>query len=149
MDFTKFDKEINIEQLQKDIEAAAENTQEYDETPDGVYTVKVEKLEVGETKDHRPMLKAQFRIVEGDYEKRCIFLNRVLYGTKNDGNMINSAMGFLNSLDSGIDVSFDGYAAFADLVLDIFEEIESTLLYEVDYTKDDFQPIHINDVFEV
>lgn len=149
MDFSKFDKEIDMDELKKDVEAAAENNQQFEETPKGTYVAKVENLEIGETKDGRPMLKAMFRITEGDYTKRCLFLNRVLYGTKNDANMIASAIGFLNSLDSGIEIDFNGYADFSDLVLDVFEEIENTLEYEVDYDPDAFQSISIKDVFEV
>lgn len=149
MDFIKFDEQINATQLQKDIQEAAENNQQFDETPAGTYVVKVEKLEVGETKDRRPMLKAMFRITEGDRKKRCLFANRVLFGTKNDANMIASAIGFLNSLDSGIDIEFKSYSQFADLVLDIFEEIESTLEYEVEYDPDAFNSVSIKEVFEV
>lgn len=149
MDFSNFDKQINIEALQKDIKAAAENNQQFSETPAGTYTAKVEKLEVGETRDHRPMLRAMFRITEGDYKKRCLFMNRVLFGTKNDANMIASAVGFLRSLDSGIDIEFESYSQFAELVLDVFEDIESTLEYEVEYDPNAFNAVSVNDIFEV
>ncbi len=149
MDFSKFDKQINADQLKNDIAEAAENNQQFDETPAGTYTVKVENLEVGETKDHRPMLKAMFRIVEGEQKKRCLFANRVLFGTKNDANMIASAIGFLKSLDSGLEIEFESYSQFADLVLDVFEEIESTLEYEVEYDPDKFNSVSIKEVFEV
>lgn len=148
MDFSKFDSQINSDQLQKDIAEAAQNNQQFDETPNGTYVTKVEKLEVGETKDGRPMLKAQFRIVEGDYKKKCLFVNRVLFGTKNDGNMIASAIGFLNTLDSGIDVFFETYSQFADLVLDVFEEVENTTLYEVEYDSEAFNTVSIKEVFD-
>lgn len=149
MDFSKFDEQVNSQQLAKDVAAAAENNQQFEETPAGTYVGKVEKLEIGETKDGRPMLKVMFRITEGDYEKRCLFANRVLYGTKNDANMIASAVGFLNSLDSGIDVVFESYSQFNELVLDIFEEINDALEYEVAYDPNAFQSISIKDVFEV
>lgn len=149
MDFSKFDKQIDSETLKKDIAEAAENNQQFEETPNGTYVVKVENLEVGSTKDGRPMLKAMFRITEGEQKKRCLFMNRVLFGTKNDGNMIASAIGFLKSLDSGIDVEFETYSQFADLVLDIFEEIENTLIYEVEYDAEAFNSVSIKEVFEV
>lgn len=148
MDFSKFDEQINVEQLQNDIAEAANNNQSYGETPNGTYVGKVEKLEVGETKDHRPMLKLQFRITEGEYEKKCLFFNRVLFGTKNDANMIASAIGFLDTLDSGIEVTFESYSQFAELVLDVFEAIENTTMYEIEYDKDGFQSISILDVFD-
>lgn len=149
IDFSKFDKEVDAKQLAKDVEEAAKNADQFEETPDGKYVCKVENLEIGETKDGRPMLKAMFRITEGEQKKRCLFVNRVLFGTKNDANMIASACGFLRSLDSGIDVSFESYSQFNDLVLDIFEEIEGTLEYEVEYKKDAFNQVSIKEVFEV
>lgn len=149
IDFSKFDEAVDAKQLVKDVEEAAKNADQYEDTPDGTYIAKVENLELGETKDGRPMLKAMFRITEGDQKKRCLFVNRVIYGTKNDANMIASAIGFLESLDSGIDIEFTGYADFAELVLDVFEEIEGTLEYEVKYEKDAFQSVKITDVFEV
>ena len=149
MDFSKFDKEVDTKALAEDVKEAQENGDQYAETPDGTYVCKVESLELGQTKDGRPMLKAMFRIVEGDQKKRCLFYNRVLYGTKNDANMIASAIGFLMKLDSGIDVVFQNYSQFAELVLDIFEEIAGTLEYEVEYEQDAFNSISITDVFEV
>lgn len=149
IDFSKFDEQVNKDELQKDIAAAAENNQQFEETPDGAYVCKVEKLELGQTKDGRPMLKAMFRITEGDCAKRCLFYNRPIFGTKNDANMIASAIGFLDKLDSGLDIVFESYSQFAELVLDVFEEIESTLEYEVEYEAEAFNSISITDVFEV
>ena len=109
-------------------------------------------MEVGATKDGRPMLKVQFRITEGEFEKKCLFMNRVLYGTKNDANMIASATGWLKTLEPSEEVGpivFEGYAQFADLVLDIMEDIDGELEYEVEYDDKAFNNISIKDVFEV
>lgn len=149
MDFSKFDKEVNTKQLADQVKEAQANADQYDETPDGTYICKLENLEVGETKDGRPMLKAMFRITEGDMKKRCLFMNRVLYGTKNDANMIASAVGFLQNLDSAYDVYFESYSQFAELVLDIFEDVADVFEYEIDYKKEAFNSISITDVFEV
>lgn len=158
MDFSKFDEQINSEQLAKDIKEAAANQTDFPEVPKGTYIVKVEKLEIGETGPNsaggagRPMLKGQFRIVEGEFEKQCLFINRVLFGTKNDANMIASAVGFLNKLEPSEDVGpvvFVNYSQFADLVLDIMEDIDGVLEYEVDYDPKAFNSVSIKDVFEV
>ena len=96
------------------------------------------------------MLKAQFRIQEGEHKKSCLFLNRVLYGTKNDANMIASAMGFLESLEPSEDVGdivFDGYNDFAQLVMDVAEDV-AELEFEVDYDPEAFNAISVKDVFE-
>lgn len=150
MDFSKFDEQINKEQLQKDIEAAAENNQEFTETPAGTYIAKIERMEVGETKDGRPMFKVMCRITEGEMKNRCLFMNRVLFGTKDDGLMISSVIGWLNKLElQTVRVAFQSYSQFAEMVLDAFEEVEDAIELEVDYDPDKFNSITIKDVFEL
>ena len=151
-DFSKFDKQIDLAQLRKEAEEIKKNggTGEYPEIEDGIYRGKFEKLEVGTTKDGRPMLRAMFRIIEGAHKKQCLFMNRVLFGTKNDANMIASAEGWLESLEPSEDIGpvvFKGYDAFADLVMDIAEDI-SELEYDVAYDPDAFNSITIEEVYE-
>lgn len=151
-DFSKFDKQIDLAQLRKEAEEIKKNggTGEYPEIEEGIYRGKFEKLEVGTTKDGRPMLRAMFRITEGEHKKQCLFMNRVLYGTKNDANMIASAEGWLETLEPSEDVGdviFKGYSEFADLVMDIAEDI-SELEYDVNYDPDAFNSITIEEVYE-
>lgn len=151
-DFSKFDKQIDLAQLRKEAEEIKKNggTGEYPEIEPGTYRGKFEKLEVGTTKDGRPMLRAMFRILEGAHKKSCLFMNRVLFGTKNDANMIASAEGWLESLEPSEDVGdviFKGYSEFADLVMDIAEDI-SELEYDVNYDPDAFNSITIEEVYE-
>ena len=150
--FSKFDKQIDLAQLRKEAEEIKKNggTGEYPEIEEGIYRGKFEKLEVGTTKDGRPMLRAMFRITEGQHKKQCLFMNRVLYGTKNDANMIASAEGWLETLEPSEDVGdviFKGYSEFADLVMDIAEDI-SELEYDVNYDPDAFNSITIEEVYE-
>ena len=152
MDFSKFDDQIDLKRLQKEAEEIKKNggTGDFPEIPEGEYRVKCEKLEIGSTKDGRPMLRSTFRILEGEYKKQCIFFNRVLYGTKNDANMIASAEGWLESLEPSEDVCaviFQGYNKFADLVMDIAEDI-SELEYDINYTPDEFNSVEIVGVYD-
>ena len=152
MDFSKFDKEVNLEQLKKDAEEIKKNgsTGEYSEVEAGIYHGVFEKLEVGQTKDGRPMLRAMFRITDGAKKKFCLFMNRVLYGTKNDANMIASAVGWLETLEPSEEigpVTFESYSQFAELVLDIAEDI-AELEYDVYYDPDAFNNLSIEEVFE-
>lgn len=159
IDFSKFDKQVDTEQLKKDIAAAQENgTGEYKEVPKGTYRCELERLEVGETKDGRPMLKAMMRILgdedgnKCEFTRNCLFMNRVIYGTKNDANMIASAVGWLQSLEPSDEVGpiiFETYSQFAELVLDIAEDVSSELQYDVFYDPDAFNNISIDEVYEV
>ena len=119
--------------------------------PAGKYEVRVETLEVKGTKadPNRPMLAVSFKILSGEFKNQRLFMNRVLYGTKNDKNMIASAIGFLEKLDSGVPISFNGYEPFRQLVLDVAEAIDGKLEYAVDYDDSRFNSITIDEVFEV
>lgn len=149
MDFSKFDQQVDGAALQKEADEIKKNggTGEYKEVPFGEYTGKMEKLEVGATKDGRPMLKVMFRITEGEMKKHCVFMNRVLFGTKNDANMIASAEGWLETLEPESPITFESYSQFANLVMDIAEEIES-LTYDITYDPDAFNSIEVYGVYE-
>lgn len=151
MDFSKFDKEVNIDQLKADALEAKKNGGDFPEIPEGKYTAIMEKLELGSTKDQRPMLKVQMKILEGKYKNQRLFMNRVLYGTKNDANMIASALGFLESLEPTEDVGpvvFESFAQLDQLIMDVAEDIDG-LEYSVEYDPNAFNSIHIAEVFEV
>jgi hypothetical protein len=151
IDFSKFDEQVDLKALKNEAEEIKKNggTGDYPEIEAGTYTGKIEKLDVGETKDGRPMLKVQFRITGEEHKNQCLFMNRVLYGTKNDANMIASAVGWLETLEPSeeITVAFESYSQFADLVMDIAEDVAS-LEYEVEYDPNAFNNISITDVFE-
>lgn len=152
MDFSKFDKEVDLDQLKKDADEIVKNggTGDYPEIEAGTYHGKFEKLEMAETKDGRPMMKAMFRITEDPHKKQCLFMNRVLYGTKNDANMIASAIGWLESLEPSEDVGdimFESFSQFNDLIMDIAEDI-SELEYDVEYDPDSFNTISVSAVFD-
>lgn len=148
MDFSKFDKAINMDTLNKQIEDAKQNSGNDREVPAGKYIAKLEKMEVGATSDGRPMFKVQLRITEGEFKKWCLFMNKVLYGTKNDGNMINSVMGWLNNLEPETSVEFKNYSQFSEMVLDIYEELADLVELEVEYDPKAFNSIKITDVYE-
>lgn len=151
IDFDKIDKTVDLKGLQADVEKAMKHgSGDFPTIPAGRYEARVERMEIKGTKvDNRPMLAVAFKILSGPHEGQWLFMNRVIYGTKNDQNMIASAMGFLSNLDSGVPVTFESYKQFAQLVLDIAEAIDGKREYEVDYDPDEFNSISIVEVFEV
>lgn len=148
LDFDKIDKSVDLEGLRKDVEEASANN-DFPEIPAGKYEVALVSLEIkGTKKDNRPMLSASFKILTGEYKGQRLWMNRVIYGTKNDGNMIKSAVGWLDSLESGVPVSFEGYKQFNQVVMDVAEAIDGVLEYAVDYDPDRFNSISIDEVFD-
>lgn len=143
----KFDREIDIEGLQKDVQEAAENGANYREVPHGEYEVKIEKLELVESKAGDPMVTVWFKILTGEYKGCMIFMNQVI--TK--GFQIHLMNEFLRSLDSGYDIEFKSYSQYGQLLMDIHEAIDGQLEYGLKYSegKKGFKTYEITDVYEV
>jgi len=143
----KFDREIDIEGLQKDVQEAAENGANYREVPHGEYEVKIEKLELVESKAGDPMVTVWFKILTGEYKGCMIFMNQVI--TK--GFQIHLMNEFLRSLDSGYDIEFKSYSQYGQLLMDIHEAIDGQLEYALKYGegKKGFNTYEITDVYEV
>lgn len=157
--FDEFDKKVDLKKIEEQKKEAAENAQNFEAVPAGEYIAKIESMELGVTKDKRPMFKVQMRLVEGcgdkesaflaKYRKKkpCVFMNRVIYGTKNDGSMIQSVETWLAKIFPDDPIVFNGYAGFADQILDAAEVCES-LEFEIEYDDSKFNSISIVDVFD-
>lgn len=158
--FDEFDKKVDMKKIEQQKKEAAENTQEFESVPAGKYIAKVENMELGVTKtDKRPMFKVQMRLLEGCGEKEeaflakyknkkpCIFMNRVIFGTKNDGSMIQSVETWVNNMQLETLVIFNGYSGFAEQILDAAEECEN-FEFEIEYDDSKFNSITIKDVFD-
>lgn len=149
VDFDKFDDQIDINEVNKKV-AEAKESGTNDPVPKGSYTCSVEKMELGATKkDGRPMFVLQLRIKEGKQKKRMLFMNRVVYGTKNDANMIQSVLTILEKFVPDEQLSFRGYGKLNDKILDIFEDIQGNVEVDVDWEPDAFNSISIKDVYDI
>ena len=146
----KFNDSVDLKGLQEDVKNADANGGDFPEVPAGTYEVELASLEIkGTKKDGKPMVAMSFKILEGEYKGQRLFENKVIYGTKNDGQMIKSVIGFLEALGSGVDIVFHDYDQFEDVVLDIFEAVEDKLEFVVDYDPEEFFRISISEVFEI
>ena len=143
----KFDKVIDVEGLQKDVQEAAENGANFREVPHGEYEVKIEKLELVESKKGDPMVTIWFKVVSGEYKGSIIFYNQVI----TQGFQIHIVNELLRSLDSGIEVEFKTYKQYGQLLMDIHEAIDGRLEYGLKYGegKKGFSTYEITDVYEV
>lgn len=139
----KFDKEIDKD-MQKKIEEA-ENS-EYVEVPLGDYEVKVDNMELKISKSGNPMVSIWFRIVAGDYNNNLLFMNQVI----NQPFQIGLANKILRALDPNKEVEFESYSKYANLILDIFEEIDGKFEYAIRYgEKKGFSTFEVLDIFEI
>lgn len=159
MDFSKFDEKFDLEGLKNDIKEANENSGNYKEVPLGSYEVKIEKLELtlsntdengnikDKNKDQKPMVRIWFKILEGEFKGSLIFYNQLV----TEGFQLNIMNEFLNSLDSGVDVYFESFNQYKDMILDIHEAIDGKLEYLLEYDKNNkgYSTYKIEEVYEV
>lgn len=112
---------------------AANNLQdgEFEPLPDGQYEVAPEALELTRSKKGFPMIKATFRIINGDYEGRFIWVNQVvLTGGEHDRFMLHNANTLLRSYDTGLEINFTGlddYEKLIDEIADASQDYEYLL----------------------
>lgn len=150
IDYSKFDKAVDLDGLRADVEEAEKNggtgNGEFKEVPHGVYEVKVTKMELGESKKHDPMVTIWFTILSGEFKNSLLFYNQVI----NQGFQISMAKKFLASMDSGIDIEFESYTQFGQLLMDVHEAIDGTLEFGLDYgEKKGYSTFKITDIYEV
>lgn len=149
MDFSKFDKAMDLEGLKKDLNEAAENggTGEYKEVPIGKYEVKVEKMELTESKKGDPMVSIWFKILAGEYKNSILFFNQVI--TK--GFQIHIVNELLRSMDTEMAIDFESYSQYAQLLMDVHECVDGQLEFALDYgeNKQGFKTFKIEEVYEV
>lgn len=139
----KFDKEIDKD-IQKQIEEA-ENS-EFKEVPLGDYEVKVDNMELKISKSGNPMVSIWFRIVAGEFNNNLLFMNQVI----NQPFQIGLANKILRALDPNKNIEFETYSQYANLIMDIYEEIDGKFEYAIRYgEKKGFSTFEVLDIFEV
>lgn len=144
VDFDKWNEEFGGADAVKQLKDVQQNNS-YEEIPDGTYMCSLSKLELAETKAGKPMVKVQFKVVEGEFKKRNIFGNFVF--TK--GFPMHKALEFLRSLQvfDVSEVDFDGnFKHFNDLLLDIAENAEDMKFEVVKSTDGEWSRIEVTDV---
>lgn len=145
--FDKFNKSVDLKGLKADLKDVQENGVSFEDVPLGKYEVAVDKMEVKATKNgDKLMLAVVFKIVAGKQKGRLIFMNQVI----TTGFGLHNANELLRSLKSGVEIVFDDYNQYAELVEDVLDEIKDNLEYELDYNENDkgYKTFEITDVFE-
>lgn len=143
----KFDKEIDTEGLQKDVQEAAENgTGSFKEVPHGSYEVEINKMELIASKKGDPMVSIWFKVLNGDFKGSLIFFNQVI----TQGFQIHIANELLRSMGTDLDIKFTTYKEYGELLLDLMEEVDGNLEFGLEYSegKKGFSTYKITDVFE-
>lgn len=131
----------------EEVDALDRGENSFEDVPVGDYEVKIDKMELKASKSKGdPMLSVWFKILEGSHKNSMIFMNQVIVKPF----QIHLANEFLRSLDSGVDIRFQDYGQYNDLVMDVKEEVDKAKLeYHLEYGEDgQYKTFKIAEVFE-
>lgn len=147
--FEKFNSKIDVQGLKKDVLEVATNSGggDYKEVTHGEYEVAIEKMELRESKKGDPMLSIWFKIIDGEFKNSIIFYNKVL----TSGFLIHQACELMRSFETDVEVEFDDFVQFNDVIEEVFEKVtEAGLEFALKYSqnKKGFDEYEIIDVFE-
>ena len=146
--FDKWDEQVDGVALAQDVmEAASNDRGEREEVPHGTYEVRIDKMELRESKKGDPMFTCWFRVLEGAHKNSLIFMNQVI----TRGFQIHIVNEFMRSLQTGVEVGFDGsYAHYNDTVMDIHEAVDGKLEFALEYGQTDkgYDTFKVAEVFE-
>lgn len=138
---SKWKKKVSAEEeaaVKKAMDEQAQNQRTYREVPAGIYSVVVDKMEVGESSWGDDQINISFKIVDGEFKNSRIFYNgtfdehfshginataKLLADMLDDGTIEASEIAVI--LGHGIDEA-------AEFLADAAEECES-LSYDLDY----------------
>ena len=144
--FEKWNSNVDLAGLQKDVKDAQDNKGEYEAVPHGEYEVKVDKIELKSSKKGDPMVSIWFTILEGKYKKSKLFLNQVI----TQGFQIHIVNKLLKSMKTDLNIEFVDYKQYAELLLDVAEECDTNNLEFVVKYEDNkgYDKFTITEVFE-
>lgn len=149
MDFSKFDKAVDLDGLKKDYEEAKENggTGNRPDVPHGTYEVNIKKLELTVSKKGDPMVSVWFKILNGEFKNSLIFMNQVV----TQGFQLHIVNEFLRDLASSYEIDFESYTQYAKLLMDVHEDIDGKFEYALKYAENDkgYNTFKIEEVFEL
>lgn len=123
----KFDKNVDMDEIKKDIEDAENGNGNRPDIPDDTYEVSVKKMELKQSKHGDPMLSIWFQIEAGEFKGSLIFYNGVMQPAGQYlGLQIHNNDVILRGLKAFEDdeVKFNGFNDYNDLIMDIAEEVE-------------------------
>ena len=148
IDFSKYDKMVDLDGLKTDVKEAMENGGDFKEVPHDTYEVQVEKLELGMSKSEKPMIKIWYKILEGDYKNSKIFHNQLV----DTGQKIHIAKQLLDSFSEGDrPIEFETYQQYAEDIENLKDYIDKHKLeYSLEYrkNKNGYDTYRILEVFE-
>lgn len=126
-DWSVYDGKVDIADLRN---LANKTTKpEFKKVAYGEYCVEITNLILTKSNSGSDMLKGRFKIVNGDLEGEYINM----YQSVKYRFQIDICNAFLRSLNSTVDIYFDGYDQYGDLIKSIWMDVKDSYVYRLHY----------------
>ena len=112
------------------------NSDSGNKVPHGRYEVSVINMYPAKSKAGNDKLSAEFKILEGEYKGRVIYMHQPLHHSWPAKKAINLLRGLVLELPD-IKVKNENPQQFETLVMDVFEAISGNYEYELEFGEDD------------
>lgn len=146
--FDKWNEAIDPKKYAEEVKEIEKNGGDYEDVPHGEYEVKIDKMELRESRKGDPMFSVTFKIVSGEHKNRLIFMNQVVL----QPFQIHIVNEFLRSLETPASIDFDGnYSHWNDLIFDIMEQIDGKCEFLLDYGENQkgYNTFKIKEIYDV
>lgn len=149
--FKKWDATIDTSEISKQVKEVEQGGGNitYEEVPHGVYEVRIENMELKESKKGSPMVTIWFKVLEGTQKNRLIFMNQVIEQAFQI-HIVNELLRKLCEGTSGLfNIEFTSYQQYGDLILNIHEHIADNFEYALNYDQNakGYNTFEITEVF--
>lgn len=144
----EFDKQIDTKSLAEEVKNSGD-APVYKDVPEGQYEVQIEKMELVKSKQGgKPMASVWFKIIsDGEFKGSRMFMNQIL----EQPFQIHNFNEFMRSLGTDLEITFESYKQYGNLMMDVHEAISGHLEYAVNFSKNNkgYPVYEIEEIFEV
>ena len=139
VDFSSFKSKVNKSELDAMEERfKGQNTGNFPELPSGIYPVKLDKMEVGQSSWGTDQVNITFKITDGEHKGQLIFYNGTFddhfaHGKPQTARLISEMtdgevdkFSILKELDAGVQEA-------SDFLTDLYQAIAGQLVFDLDY----------------
>lgn len=144
----EFDKQIDTKSLAEEVKNSGD-APVYKDVPEGQYEVQIEKMELVKSKQGgKPMASVWFKIIsDGEFKGSHMFMNQIL----EQPFQIHNFNEFMRSLGTDLEITFESYKQYGNLMMDVHEAISGHLEYAVNFSKNNkgYPVYEIEEIFEV
>lgn len=149
--YEQFNEEFNVKDFAKEVAELEKNKSGvFEKVPYGKYEVSVEEMKLTKSKTKgEPMVSICFKVIDGEFENRKIYMNKVVVYPKWLHDMNEFLRSMVVKCKNAPAIKFDTWDQYGYMLLDVHEAIDGSFEFGLNYYADSkmYDAFEITDVF--